>query len=120
MPPNPLSRRTQEEIRTLLAGFPPATVDAALAAHACPDASGVEVTVLNVIAFYLPKAARKSLVGQPDEARLREDLGIDSLTLAEAAFKIDELLGVPIETHELAGLATLGDLRRFLRHKSGL
>ncbi len=120
MPMLPLSHRQPEEIRAMLAGFPSTTVDAVLRLRDHPDADALECAVLKVTEFYLPKAAAKSLTGQPETARLREDLGIDSLTLAEAAFKIDELLGVPIESHALAGLGTLGDLRTFLRQKSGL
>jgi acyl carrier protein len=33
------------------------------------------------------------------------------------AFKMDELFGIPIEIREVAGIATVGDLKAFLRRK---
>jgi acyl carrier protein len=68
---------------------------------------------LATLAFYLPRHARRSLADTPDSARLREDLGLDSLALAEAAFKLDDVLGIPVETREVGNLATVGDLLDF-------
>jgi acyl carrier protein len=78
-----------------------------------PVAEGIGTHAHSVIEFDLPQAARRSLADVPDSARLREDLALDSLALAEAAFKLDEVLGIPVETREVGNLATVGDLHAF-------
>ncbi len=70
-----------------------------------------------IVAFHLPpgKAAPPEVL--KDELRLNQDLGLDSLALTEMAFKMDELFGISIETREMAGVETVGDLKAFLRGK---
>ena len=67
--------------------------------------------------FYRPKTHTATLDTLPLETRFREELGIDSLTLTEMVFKLDELLGVTIELREVAHVQTLGELQEFLRGK---
>lgn len=106
--------------RDQLRGFPPATADAVLAFRDRPALATLDRALRALLEFYLPGPRRHSLAEEPGSARLKEDLGLDSLALAEAVFKWDDLFGVPIETREAAGLATLADLRNFLAVKMGL
>ena len=48
---------------------------------------------------------------------LREDLGLDSLSVAESMFKIEELFDVRVETTEIAEIITITDARRLLMGK---
>ena len=48
---------------------------------------------------------------------MKEDLGLDSLALAEAMFKIEELFEIRIENAELAEVTTLGEARDLLVSK---
>jgi acyl carrier protein len=107
------------DIRAQLAGFPEAAVLAVLALQQDWSPARLQTATLAILEFYLPRHARKSLADVPDGTRLREDLGVDSLALAEATFKLDELLGVPIETREAAHLKTTGELHAFLAAKLG-
>ncbi len=106
-----------EQTRQQLAGFPEGAISAVLGWHSEKSAGYLRTAVLAVLEFYLPRHLRRSLAEEPDAALLREDLGLDSLALAEATFKLDELLGVPIETREAAGLKTVGELLAFLEAK---
>jgi acyl carrier protein len=114
---NALSAKSEDEIRTELRGFPASAVESVLALRGDFTASRLRAAVLGVLEFYLPKSAARSLAEVPDSARLSEDMGVDSLSLAEAAFKLDELLTVPIETHETAQVKTVGELHTLLCRK---
>ena len=101
-------------------GFPAETVATIREFWGRPSLSGLERTVRVVMEFYLPAGARRSLAEVPGSVRLREDLGIDSLSLAEAVFKWDDLFGTVIETREAAGVETMDELVAFLAGKMGL
>jgi len=111
--PDGLERRTEAEIREELRGFPPPAIDAVVSLKSGTDPASLRACLLSVLEFYLPQAARRSLADVPDSARLREDLALDSLALAEAAFKLDEVLGIPVETREVGNLSTVGELHAF-------
>jgi acyl carrier protein len=111
--PEGLERRTEAEIREELRGFPPPAIEAVVSLKSGTDPASLRACLLSVLEFYLPQAARRSLADVPDSARLREDLALDSLALAEAAFKLDEVLGIPVETREVGNLSTVGELHAF-------
>lgn len=48
------------------------------------------------------------------EARIAEDLGADSLDAVELNMALEEELGIAIPDEELAGMATVGDLVKYL------
>lgn len=115
-----LAAVSPEVVREHLRGFPPGTAEAVLAFHDQPLRRTLDRALRALLEFYLPRQGRRSLAEEPGSARLREDLGLDSLALAEAVFKWDDLFGVPIETREAAGLTTLDDLQAFLAGKMGV
>jgi len=51
------------------------------------------------------------------DARLREALAIDSLTLLEISFLAEEVLQILITDDEMQHLRTLGDIRRLMERK---
>lgn len=115
-----LQEKSPEQIREELRGFPEPAILAVLHFRETPSKAALDAATRGVLAFFLPSGRAACLEQLPDQARLREDIGADSLTLAEAAFKLDELLGVPIETREMAAVSTLGDLRAYLVGKLSL
>ena len=117
---NALSAKSEEDIRTELRGFPTSAVAAVLALRDDFTVGNLRSALLGILEFYLPKSGVQSLANVPDETRLSEDMGVDSLSLAEAAFKLDELLTVPIETHETAQVKTVGELHALLCRKLDL
>jgi acyl carrier protein len=119
-PLEPLQAKSEADIREELRGFPEDSVAAILRLRENFTAAELDVAMRHVLAFYLPKERCRSLDDLPAEARLREDLGVDSLTMAEAAFKFDELLGAPVDVHDTANVHTLGDLHALLKSKLAL
>ena len=112
-----LQHFTESEVRHELRGFPAQAVAAVLGLKQEPSAEWLKKAVPEILAFYLPRGVSTDLTTQPLSARLREDLGVDSLTFAEAAFKMEELFRVRIENAELAEIKTLGGMIVFVESK---
>lgn len=106
--------KPDDALRSDLAGFPEAAVESVLRFAREGGREALVAMVRGVLAFYLPRGAAIDLAAVPREARLREDLGLDSLALSEAVFKLDDLTGVPFETGDAARLRTLGEVEDFL------
>ncbi len=53
------------------------------------------------------------------EARLREDLGIDSIYAVELTLQLEEIYGVVIEYEEIEHLLTVDDLVKLVEKKVG-
>ncbi len=113
-----LQHLSKDEIRQELRGFPSTAVEAVLQLQQKASTARLQNAVLQILAFYLPRGAdRGNLSATPLTSRLREDLGVDSLTLSEAAFKMEELFNVRIENAELANIQTVADLTAFAEAK---
>ena len=111
-----------DKIREILAGYPPATVDAALEFATKRSAEALDRLVLGVIAFHLPRSEdrRRDLSLLPEGTKLVADLSFDSLAVVEVNFLFSDLLGVNLSDEELHGLVTLNDLRSLIRKHLGL
>lgn len=119
--PGPLFffEKSPDQIRLELSGFPAPAIDAALRFRGERHLADLDDAVTAAVGLYIPKGSPFPHNAISAQTRLREDLGMDSLTLTEMMFKFDELLGVPIETREAAHLQTVGQLHEFLRAKLG-
>ncbi len=118
--PTAFLSKPEAQLRHELAGLPRDVQAAVLRLRERAEAAEVEALLPGLIAYHLPSGSAPPLSPLPPSARLREDLGLDSLALAELAYKLDEVFGVPIESHEVAGVRTVEELRSFLRVKLGL
>jgi len=101
-----------------LAIFPAAVREAHARWLTSRDPAALDTVVLAIIAFY--RADRPRLDSSetiPDSARLIEDLGYDSLALAEVVFFIEDLFQVAISNHDLRDLHTITDLRAYVRSR---
>ncbi len=78
------------------------------------DIDALHIVVLAVVRDYMPRPCEAALT---DGMRLIEDLGYDSLAVAETVFFLEDLLQVRIENKELIQLRTVGDLRSFVACK---
>lgn len=119
LPPAFLAK-SEARIRVELTGFPPAAVEAALRLRDGGPGDALRALLPGMIAFHLPRGQPAPPEPLPDERRLREDLGLDSLALTEMAFKFEELIGIPIEIREVSSIATVGELLAFLETKMNL
>ena len=78
------------------------------------DIDALHQVVLAVVRDFMP---RPSDVALTDGMRLIEDLGYDSLAVAETVFFLEDLLQVRIETKELLQVRSVGELRNFVTRK---
>jgi len=117
--PSPLLEKSPEDVREELAGFPEASIDAVMRFREAGSVETLTQVVLRVIEYYLPRDKQRSLASLPESTRLFDELGADSLLLAEVAFKLEELFGIPIDLQSGTPPETLGDLLGFLREKLG-
>ncbi len=116
VPPR-FAARSVEEIRDDLWGFSDSCIAAALRFQATGAPEALFAMLPGLIEFHLPGGAAKLPGKLADEHRLKQDLGLDSLSLTEMAFKMDEVLGISIEIREMAGIETVGELKAFILGK---
>lgn len=101
-----------------LASFPAAVRDAHARWLDARDPDALAAVVLAIVAYHRPGRARLENPDYlPASARLIEDLGFDSLALAEIVFFIEDLYKVSISNDDLRRIATVADLRAFVLEK---
>ncbi len=104
-------------LRTALKRCNVETIEAAVRFRTTGNPAELPTIVYGVIERHLPAENTRSLTDAPDDTRLIEDLGIDSLTLLEIVLSIEETIGISIENEELREIATLGQVKTFITHK---
>lgn len=110
----PLARMPEDDIRHLLRGFPDSSIEGAVALRTGTELADYEACLFGILLFYRPPGTEPP-EGEPSgEMRLQEDLGLDSMSMSEAMFKIEELFDIMIDNAELAEVATIADARRLL------
>lgn len=107
--PCPLLRYSVDELNYSLRGFPDCAVSGVLALREAFTPENLEVALFGIFLFYLPRGTEAPEWEPSKTVRLREDLGLDSLSLAEAMFKIEELFAIRIQNAEIADVTTLAD-----------
>lgn len=113
----PLAHLNERDIEKQLLGYPEATVTAAKELRSPSPAEEIEGFLLALLSFFVPAGGDSKPVQARSDLLLRDELGLDSLALAEAMFKIEDLFGIRVENEELAELRTLADARTLLTGK---
>ena len=106
-----------EELRAALKRCPPATYYAACKFRQTGDATQLPAIITGVIERYVDREVRTKLAHEPETLRLREDLGLDSLTMMEVVMLAEEVLQISISNEELTQLQTIADVQRFFAAK---
>ena len=114
LPTGPLKHLPEEEIRHLLRGFPDSSIAGAVALRSGAELEDFEACLFGILLFYRPPGTEPPKGEPSGEMRLQEDLGLDSMSMSEAMFKIEELFDISIDNAELAEVATIADARRLL------
>ena len=82
------------------------------------DLDSLDLVVIGVVRSFIPKQVAPA-PDQPlvESARLMEDLGFDSLAIAETVFFLEDLFKVKISNEEIMQVRTVVELRAFIRQK---
>ena len=98
---------------TLLKHFPDDVRAAYVRLRETGDPVAADTLVLAIVADHMPRAEAELT----DGASLIQDLGFDSVAIAEMVFFIEDLLKVSVTNAEILRVRTVGDLRGFVRTK---
>lgn len=77
----------------------------------------LERCLTGIFLFYLPPGTEVEEAQLSGDLSLRDGLGLDSLSLAEAMFKVEELFETRVENSELTGIETIGGACQLLMGK---
>lgn len=113
----PLANVSVPEIKQLLRGFPDTAISSAIALRTTFATNVLNKCLYGILQFYLPEGAETIEHNDTGEIRIKEDMGLDSLSVAESMFKIEELFDIPIEFNEIAEVETIADASRLLTQK---
>lgn len=101
-----------------LAKFPAEIRDAHARWLAARDADALDRVITAIVARHLPgRVPGEPLPALRDTDRLVEDLGYDSLAIAEIVFFIEDLYGLALSNQDLRSIRTIGELRDFSRDR---
>lgn len=101
-----------------LARYPAEARDAYERFRTTGDPEALRIVVLAAVRDFMPKRDLSAPnIEIKDEMRLMEDLGYDSLAVAETVFFFEDLFKVRIENTELMSVRTIGELRGFVSRK---
>jgi acyl carrier protein len=93
-----------------LARFPADVLEAYQRYRTKGDAGAVEAVVVAAVVDYRPSGS-PSVPAVADGTRLVEELGYDSVAVAELVFFLEDLFDVTLSNDDLAGVRTIADLR---------
>ena len=105
-------------LRDALKRCSPATYYAACKFRASGRSEDLRTLVIGVIERFVERELRPKLDSAGDTLRLREDLGLDSLTMMEVVMIAEEVLHITVSNEELTQLRTLGDVHAFILSKA--
>lgn len=105
-------------LRDALKRCSPATYYAACKFKKSGQSADLSLVVLGIMERFVDRELRTKLSATTDSLRLREDLGLDSLTMMEIVMIAEEVLRITVSNEELTKLRTLGDVQAFILAKS--
>jgi acyl carrier protein len=109
----PTAADQEEKLRHL----PPEAREAFLRFQKEGDVAALDPVIHAILADFSPRALPQALEAVSDDTLLMEDLGFDSLAIAEIVFFTEDLFLIHIANEEILQVRTLGNLRDFVRRK---
>jgi len=100
-----------------LARFPADVREACAHFLAAGDAAALDTVLFAIVCDFMPKKNPAPASPLADNARLIEDLGFDSLAIAEIVFFMEDLFLIKISNAEIQQVGTIGELRAFVPRK---
>lgn len=114
-----ISEEETEQIRDSLKRCSEETIKAAIQYREAKDVELVPTIVAGIIERFLEPDIKPLMQKGDDSLKLFDDLGVDSLTMMEIVILVEETLGVSVENEELRELASIADVKSFIRTKLG-
>lgn len=105
------------EIREKLAGYPESILLNYESFKKQGDTGSLNDFVIGLIQFLQDTTESTGDEKLSDDTRLQEDLGIDSITIAEVVFLLEEIFEIEINNQEIMDISTVGQLREFILKK---
>lgn len=106
-----------EQLRTKLSGYPEGIFRHFEAFHATRNEADLNRFIILLIRFLHDENLQDVDAELPDGANLRTDLDIDSITIAEVVFLIEDIFKIEIPNEELTSIQTVGELKSFVSRK---
>lgn len=106
-----------EAVRIKLTGYPEDVIAQYEAFQASRDPEALNAFVIGLIQFLQDAETPAEAESLSDETRLREDMGVDSITIAEVVFLLEEILEIDIENKDLMEIHTIGQLKQYVLRK---
>lgn len=101
-----------------LARYPAEARDAYERFRTTGDRAALSIVVMAAVRDFMPKRSLSSVAQElKPEMKLMEDLGYDSLAVAETVFFFEDLFKVRIQNTELYSVRTVGELQKFVVEK---
>lgn len=106
---------SSEEIRTKLCGYPEEILQQYEQFLLDGDTTHLNGFVIGLLRFL--QDANESSAPLSDSTRLRDDLGVDSITIAEVIFQLEDIFEIEIENQDLMNIHTIGELKAYILKK---
>ena len=108
---------TTEAVREKLTGYPESVLTHYETFAASRDPEELHAFVIGLIQFLQDSAEEPPATEPGDATNLRGDMGVDSITIAEVVFLLEEILEIEIDNEDLAEIETIGDLKAYILRK---
>lgn len=111
------TRLDDADLRETLKRCSPATYYAACKFRQTHEPRHLVEVVHGVIEYHVNRELRPKLRAEATFLHLREDLGLDSLTLVEVIMLAEEVLHISVSNEDLAAIHTVGDVEKVLSRR---
>jgi len=106
-----------EELRTKLCGYPEEILQQYESYLRDGDQAHLNDFVIGLLRFLQDADASGESRNLSDDTQLRDDLGVDSITIAEVIFQLEDIFEIEIENQDLMNIQTVGELKQYILRK---
>jgi acyl carrier protein len=108
---------SSSSVPAVLSRYPAEAQAAYLRFVADGNAADLGLLVRAALREFMPRRIDRETAPLSESAKLIDDLGLDSLGVAEMIFFFEDLFNVSIPSNEILGLQTVADLESYVRSK---
>lgn len=102
------------DVRRKLDGYPEDILQAYESFLDSRDPDQLTRFVIGMLLFLQDAADPANIPDLSDQTNLREDLGVDSITIAEVVFLLEDIFEIEIENAALMDISTVGELKAYV------